>query len=120
MDKLMNTGMNFNPSENPASTIWWWNSPGMFKMTSKKTTTRANESLKKRSPIILGTATYHAYTAVKYQILTSVYPKLQNNVRLTITLMFSFQPNTHGINVNTSTVTPRLTKNSSTNTPTAK
>src|SRR5690625_5177050 len=120
IDKLINTCMNFNPSENPGSTIWWWNPPGIFKITSKNTTTRVKVSLNNLPPMILGTATYQADTAVKYQMFTNVCPKLQNNVRLSITLTVSVQPKAQGINVNTSYVTPRLPKNNNTKTPTAK
>src|SRR5699024_7631248 len=90
----------------------WWNPPGIFRITSKKTTTRDNVSLNNRPPMIFGTATYHAETAVKYQTLTNVCPKLQNNVRLSITLIFSIQPNAQGINDNTSYVTPSVSQKS--------
>src|SRR5699024_2045218 len=87
---------------------------------ARKRPTRDNVSLNNRPPMIIGTATYHAETAFKYQTLTNVCPKLQNNVRLSITLIFSIQPNAQGINDNTSYVTPSVPKKSNTKIPTAK
>src|SRR5690606_33521925 len=72
MDKLINTWANFHPSVIAGSTIWWWNPPGMFKITSNITTNLVSESLNPFPPISFGTATYHADTAVKYHTLTNV------------------------------------------------
>src|SRR5699024_5651950 len=68
--------------------------------------------------MIFGTATYHAETAVKYQTLTNVCPKRQNNVRLSITFIFPIQLNAQGHNDNTSYVTPSVPKKSNTDIPT--
>src|SRR5699024_8402222 len=100
--------------------IWWWNPPGTFRTTDRITTTRARVSLNSLPPIIFGTATYHTDTATRYQTLTSVCPKLQNNVRESITFTVSVQPSAQGISVNTSIVTPILPKNVSKNAPTPK
>src|SRR5699024_7050190 len=62
----------FNPSDIPGSTIWWWNPPGIFEITSKIKTTLVNVSLNNFPPITLGTTTYQTDTADKYQIFTNV------------------------------------------------
>ena len=92
----------------------------MFIITNAIITTRVNVSLHRLPPIIFGTITYHAETAVKYQILTNVCPKAQNRVRATITFIVSTHPKAQGIIVNTSIATGILPKNKSTNTPVAK
>src|SRR5690606_15265107 len=84
------------------------------------TTKRVNVSFQRLPPIIFGTMTYQADTAVKYQIFTSVWPNAQNRVRATITLIVSTQPAAQGIIVNTSMATGTLPKNNRTNTPVAK
>src|SRR5690625_6031309 len=73
----------------------------MFKITNKIITTRVNVSLNNFPPIILGKLTYHAEIAVKYQTFTNVCPKLQNNVRLSITLTVSVHPKAQGISIRT-------------------
>src|SRR5690625_7835738 len=92
----------------------------MFKITNKIITTRVNVSLNNFPPIILGKLTYHAEIAVKYQTFTNVCPKLQNNVRLSITLTVSVHPKAQGISISTSAVTPIVPKNNNTNIPSAK
>src|SRR5699024_5858282 len=104
IDRLMKTCMNLIPSVMEGSTIWWWNPPGIFRTTAKITTRRAKASLNNFPSITFGTATYHAETAAKYQTLTAVCPKLQNNVLLNITLIVSVQPNAQGMSMNTSIV----------------
>src|SRR5699024_882094 len=98
----------------------WQDNNRLLHSSPTRRSSDLNVSLNNRPPMIFGTATYHAETAVKYQTLTNVCPKLQNNVRLSITLIFSIQPHAQGINDNTSYVTPSVPKKSNTKIPTAK
>src|SRR5699024_12256011 len=79
-----------------------------------------NVTLNKFPPIILRKLTYHAEIAVKYQTFTNVCPKLQNNVRLSITLTVSVHPKAQGISIRTSAVRPIVPNNNNTNIPSAK
>src|SRR5699024_12850684 len=92
----------------------------MFKITNKIITTRVNVSLNNFPQIIIGKLTYHAEIAVKYQTFTNVCPKLQNNVRLSITLTVSVHQKAQGISIRTSALTPIVPKNNNTNIPSAK
>src|SRR5699024_7095235 len=104
--RLINKCINLRPSVNPGSTIWWWNPPGTFRITIRITTSLARLSLNMLPPITFGSTMYQADTATRYQTLTSVCPKLQNNVLVSRTFIVSVQPKAHGININTSHVTP--------------
>src|SRR5699024_379685 len=95
--RLMNKCMNFRPSVNPGSTIWWWNPPGTFSTTIRMTTALARESLNNFPPMTFGTTMYHAETATRYQTLTSVCPNAQNKVLVSRTFIVSIQPSVQGM-----------------------
>src|SRR5690606_10933215 len=98
--KVRMTCRNFQNGVMPGSMSWWWKPTGTEKTMNRMNASRASASLNILPPMTFGTTTYQQMYTGMSQKYTSGWPKYQNSVRLSSTLILSTQPKDQGMNWN--------------------